>query len=720
MIDNVVVPAVYPTRLAVVRVLRNVLFPLLMAILAFFVLDRPDQAHELIQQITHHGQGIKFGCTLLSLAIWSYLMLASCRMLLQVSPHGLTGNYITRWLILWIPVLLSALPYLIGLLVLIKYQTIEQRLRWFIFSPVSQLIIVAFIHLSIVSALVRNRKERIHTSFAVAGSFRTLVARLMNTPGLTGMFWGAAIIISVLIIVFFPVPFLAQRAAPFVSSPFVFLCWVGVTTFLGSIVVYVNNNRRRPTTIIAIALLVLSSLWADHSQLDLLPQTKKALGRPSLDAHLRQWIGQRVNERKQAGINDSLPIPLVIVAAEGGGIRAMDWTIEALLAMDDSTNHWFNHYLYAISGVSGGGVGGVFYVANLHDQFVRSGGQKPLLADTANLWKSASQDFLAPVLAGGLYWDGGLWKFFPTINTHPWFADRSKWLANTWGWQYTAYHNTHTLDSSLTSLYDQQTAYNTSLPSLFLNGTLAETGQKAITSNLRLVTHAELVAANSPSKQTNVQDTTQFSDVVDVLTAVSKPIALKTAATLCSRFPIVTNGAWLKNPQGEDIGHVTDGGYFDNSGIETALQLLNALKPAIKRLRQNNKIKIDPYILFVQNSQRPKGVDEKHGAIHFLRGIREPIASLFNPWGRGSFTRDNLFRRLVNERKSQTGYINISLNKLTPQTVDSPETPKQTYPLGWYMNPETIQEMRREISNAFKQMSPQDRKDLTRLRKQLH
>src|SRR5207247_11291415 len=72
---------------------------------------------------------------------------------------------------------------------------------------------------------------------------------------------------------------------------------------------------------------------------------------PEVREHFDQWIASPERER-----NPKRRYPVVIVAAEGGGIRAAYWTATLLAAIQEKQPR-FARPVYAIGGVSGGSVG---------------------------------------------------------------------------------------------------------------------------------------------------------------------------------------------------------------------------------------------------------------------------------------------------------------------------------------------------------------------------
>jgi len=75
--------------------------------------------------------------------------------------------------------------------------------------------------------------------------------------------------------------------------------------------------------------------------------------------HFDKWIAAR-----ERGRDPKKRYPVVIVAAEGGGIRAAYWTATLLAAIQEKEPRFARH-VYAISGVSGGSVGALVFDALL-------------------------------------------------------------------------------------------------------------------------------------------------------------------------------------------------------------------------------------------------------------------------------------------------------------------------------------------------------------------
>ena len=267
--------------------------------------------------------------------------------------------------------------------------------------------------------------------------------------------------------------------------------------------------------LVVIVYLIVASVFNDNTKVRQIPSLGQ---RPTVAAHFAQWVEARRQE-------DSDTIPLVLVAAEGGGIRALNWTAETLIRLD-SIIPGFSRHVYALSGVSGGGVGTVFYTAFLRDVI-----ETQRVGRFEQFRNVIRDDYLSAVSAALLFPDAAQ-RFIPLPISA---LERAKWLEDSWAASYQKNLALPTLDSSLTGLYQTQNGYNYNLPSLLLNGTLAESGQKTITSNLQLDPH-------------------YFTDVVSTLDVLGADVPLKTAASLCSRFPIVTNGGMIQKDSVNQTG----------------------------------------------------------------------------------------------------------------------------------------------------------------------
>ncbi|GAB4030820.1 hypothetical protein [Spirosoma gilvum] len=643
---------------------RNAFVVLLTLLLALYILTGPDQATDMINAVIYTGVFSRlFQFILFSAFIWSWVVYTSTRLILYISPVGLQLTDECIWLLRWLPKIGGLVPTLI-----LAY-AFRQPDQWqpYLLLLESGLLLFLFLkaeqNIPIFALPAHWETSDAYTSLKhdiqVLWQHRFSRYVLLTNFGLT---------VFLLFLFSLPVELgIARQLRPTA----VIIFGITVITFWGSLLVYLNDYRYRPLILVVIVYSVLASILNDNTAV------RRSIGRsippisqrPTVDAHFRQWVEARKQEDRDT-------IPLVLVAAEGGGIRALNWTAETLIRLD-SIIPGFSRHVYALSGVSGGGVGTVFYTAFLRD-FIET----QRVGQFEQFRKVIRDDYLSPVSVALLFPDA-VQRLLP-FPVAP--LERAKWLEDSWAVSYRNNLNINTLDSSLTALYQTKTGYNYNLPSLLLNGTMAESGQKIITSNLKLDPH-------------------YFTDVVSTLDVLGSDVPLKTAASLCSRFPIVTNGALIQRDSVDRDGrkqryggHVVDGGYFDNSGVETCIQLLNNLVPSIRKLDTIDHVIVVPYILFIKNSSTDSQLPHKKSV---LQEVQVPLLAFFNAWDNGSNTRDKMFGSFMDR------FANPKTNYLTLRLAYNDK-----YPLGWFLS----DSMARSLSRQAKDSISLKNKELVRLK----
>lgn len=107
---------------------------------------------------------------------------------------------------------------------------------------------------------------------------------------------------------------------------------------------------------------------------------------PNATSHLRDWLLARYES------DPGHPIPVFMVAAEGGGIRAAYWAARRLAILNEDVHGALVKNIFAYSGVSGGALG----IATFHDSATNPGFAPYRVADVLD--EFYAQDFLSPVL----------------------------------------------------------------------------------------------------------------------------------------------------------------------------------------------------------------------------------------------------------------------------------------------------------------------------------
>lgn len=244
-------------------------------------------------------------------------------------------------------------------------------------------------------------------------------------------------------------------------------------------------------------------------------------------------------------------IPVFVVATEGGGIRAAYWTAAVLTHLQTDVPSFADH-LFAISGVSGGSLGAITFDALLarHNELLtkgESGAGEPLPEQAKRFMNF---DALSGTLAAMTQPDL-LQRFIPAVI----LPDRQVALEHGWeyGWRH-AFKNDNRFAGGLLAM----SAAHPELPRLFINGTMVETGDRIVTSPI------------------DVRSMLTFRNAFDAFDLLQSDIPLSTGAGMSARFAYVSPAGIISNPKAE-IGHVIDGGYFENSGGVTAGEILDFL-----------------------------------------------------------------------------------------------------------------------------------------------
>ncbi|MFT4101225.1 MAG: hypothetical protein QM674_09350 [Burkholderiaceae bacterium] len=257
---------------------------------------------------------------------------------------------------------------------------------------------------------------------------------------------------------------------------------------------------------------------------------------------------------------------VLIVAAEGGGIRAAYWTARTLAELQDERPDWIER-IAAMSGVSGGAMGLAVWRGCANRKAYKAA---DCVEETFR-----SIDPLSPLL-GGLLFDDVWTRLVPSdwlCSASGGCGVRSRALGFEREWM-----------RVLPELGLRVGAGGEQAPLLLFNSTVVETGNRAVIATACL---PELPEQSLPG-----------ADDLMRRTAASAPLSLVTAAHTSARFPFVNPLASLpkpddadevcgRPPQGERRNglHLGDGGYHDNSGARTLADLL----PLLRRTLGNDR-----------------------------------------------------------------------------------------------------------------------------------
>ncbi|RTE94857.1 hypothetical protein D6B98_03555 [Bradyrhizobium sp. LVM 105] len=343
-------------------------------------------------------------------------------------------------------------------------------------------------------------------------------------------------------------------------------------------------------------------------------------GIPSLFPAFRDWLALRHVPSKLSAQDQKYPI--FVVAAQGGGQYAAYHTALSLARLYDTCPKLKDH-VFAISGVSGGSLGAAIFSELLRRSEPLGENCSTESAGVGILEKSVREffefDLVTPVVATGLFFDLPSLAI-PQLHLAP---DRARTLELA---------VKHAINSSAGLNDDRDTmpfysSWSASgvAPALFLNTTSANYGRPILLSQLYMTDKrskfffsslfAPVLSALMPQTGTDKEHLRIVQRmVVSGIRAseYSRPnyfnileyrpdlqLSLVTAAILSARFPYVTPpgvlyaddkfaaaDATLRETTGLQL---IDGGFWDNSGIATANEIIRQLKDTeeTKSLVQN-------------------------------------------------------------------------------------------------------------------------------------
>ncbi len=415
---------------------------------------------------------------------------------------------------------------------------------------------------------------------------------------------------------------------------------------------------------------------------------------PSLHAYIQDWLASSGDRCPEA---QGKAQPMIIVAAEGGGIRAAYWTASVLSALQDRYP-CFASGVAGLSGVSGGSVGSsVFAAQAAHRIGLSPQAEPPACKDydgaVKNTWVACSRsvlgrDFLSPALAYLLFPDL-VQRFLPFPVG---FFDRGRALEQSWerAWKST-FKTSDYFAAPFDSLW-RQPGPSWRVPALFLNGTWAENGWRLISAPVALGREEVSAARN-------------------VAELADHPMRLSTAAHVSARFTYVSPaGSLVKD--GKLAGHVVDGAYFENSGSATAGEILNAARRVLdsssyRYCRAKDTVDVVPIMLVIRFQERTSknAIRLSTGAVPnpllVLKETTVPLRTLLNTRGaRGDFSLD-----AVKIQMARVAYLQrpgAPKAKVIEAILKETQAP---LPLGWSLSAVAQEEMANQLDD-FMEHSP--------------
>jgi hypothetical protein len=593
---------------------------------------------------SHDGQRLGFivGVIFLALETWYW-----SRQLLHAKPaEGRPHPSEFPWLTTWLPRILGALSFIIAMGALWRVAR-----NYGVPEPVAELKKMAlWLGLGLILFLIFciGRRKVLHEATTDELSFneRSLTSKIL-----------LAVSVAFALALFIWATFFVQSIVVLGSAAVVILAFALLVP-IGTVLVGLGTRGGVPILTFLIVWAVLISPFADNHVVHTMAADPNV--RPTVSAAFDRWF-ERLQSEHAPGPDGKYPV--ILVATEGGGVRAAYWTAAVLTSLTDTLPTFADH-TFAISAVSGGALGATVYdallirrnetLANLEEtDYTPQAGEQYSLRFRAR--QMLSQDALAPTLAAMMQPD-----LFQRFIPVPILPDRARALEGGWehAWRTTIQRRNKQDDDTFASgflgLMKDREAH---VPSLFLNGTVVETGQRIIASNCRIDTGAY----------------GELADSIDLFGAIAADVRVSTAVDNSTRFTYVSPAGTLiraKNSNGgSPLGcapgarceHVVDGGYFENSGSATIADILRVIQ------RSKYAGRIQPHVIFIQfKMANPAPVQSER----FANEVLSPVRALLAVRGSHANLATEELGELVGPNHSTTFYL-VQSNAV--------------FPLGWLL-----------------------------------
>lgn len=470
--------------------------------------------------------------------------------------------------------------------------------------------------------------------------------------------------------------------------------------FLGGLFFYGRRTGIPFAGLLLVWVLCIDALGLSHG--NIVPAREIASAQLKGDQQFLSWLGAR-RDRAAYATKD---YPVYIVASAGGGIYAGMRSAYFLDFLQKKCPA-FAHHIFAISGVSGGGLGALAFASQ--QQSLEQRGlmacdaaetSEPVasLRPTPILDNFFAKDLLSTIVGAGL---------FPNMLQRilPWpiaSLDRSqafrKALGENWGDALkTTAEQTPAVMKASAPAEDGCSTQNYfvtcemisywdpagDVPMLVFNATEVDTGSPVVLSNIDPQYYANSLAARS-------------SPTFD-----SRSIYLIDGASLSARFPIALPAGFLAGFGSAKAIRLVDGGYFDGSGLTIAQAVKFAIDDIARAQNLPVKVRIiylgetvpSVYDLIARNQQAGTPAPMKIGGSEAFRGaeITAHIKALLQ-------ARDQQSAETVRQVfRVDTTALRFQWN---PAFADQNDTPCSNIPLAWYLAPCTQRVLKERLQNA--------------------
>lgn len=419
-------------------------------------------------------------------------------------------------------------------------------------------------------------------------------------------------------------------------------------------------GAREDIYVVALIVVILGvfSTWNvgnRHHEVAYVEDTISTAARLDVESYFEEWLKKRtpfIEAYLESEGRDST-FPVVILSAEGGGSRAGYWTAITHAYLQQKAPNYFDKYLFALTGASGGNTGNsVFYS-------MQTGGV-PAAQLQPHAAKIFEQNFLSSSLTLLLGLDS--WQTTFGLDFRP---DRARELVKEWSGALQDVAKVNLLEAPFLSFWYENNQLKPNVPPLLLiNTTHVQAGDHAIFSPVIF-----------DEKYYNGMD---LLDSIEVHQE-GKSVSLGTANLLNASFPYINSAGNVKN-----VGSFVDAGYYDNFGALTAIGLIERLKDIREKAPDSSLIKKLSFVsVLVQNST----VESPPKLATTTAQLTAPVNSIANI--RTAVNKHNKWNlNLVGDK-----YFEVNLSAVELLLENGSEPIRPVVPLARYLSPLAIEAM---------------------------
>lgn len=302
----------------------------------------------------------------------------------------------------------------------------------------------------------------------------------------------------------------------------------------------ISNKRLKFLTILGLYFIFWWSVSATENHYHDVDYTAHTEAQPDFSDTIMSFA--QYTEQFLANRPDTTQ-PIIMVAADGGGLRAAYWTLLVMNKLDSLTGSSFSNQVFLCTGISGGGIGLGMYT---HHRAT----DKDLAERMQLTERIAATNFLSGDLSG-IFGKELLTYMLPSVFNFSFLEDRAEAMAR----HYFELQGVADYEAfKKASFHKLWATKKDSLPLLVVNTARTEDGSRGVVHPLdyKIDTLGGYVDLSS-----------NFNGAL---------ISYPDAVFLTNRFPFFSPAGRI-----EGKGHFVDGGYLENSGLSTIFYYLNKL-----------------------------------------------------------------------------------------------------------------------------------------------